>query len=252
LEPVRKKSGPKEKSFLSWSSGKDASFALLRLLESGIKPDLLLTTVNKDFKRVSMHGLRIELLERQAESIGIPLLKIPLDKDVSMETYNRIMHETLTRLAAQGFTKAYFGDIFLEDLKQFRIEQMQKIGMEAEFPVWGYETSQMAREIIDHDIQAVVVTVSAKKLDSSYVGREFDGRFLCDLPSDVDKCGENGEFHTFVYNAPFFKSPIDFIIGEKIYREYGKCTGNDRKNFNRNRKQTNWDTGFWYVDLIPR
>jgi len=239
------------KTFLSWSSGKDAGFALLKLLQEGIRPDLLLTTVNADYQRVSMHGLRVELLEQQARSIGIELLKIPLSKNVSMESYNRIMRKTLSQLKDEGFTTGYFGDIFLEDLKQYRKEQMNKAGMKAEFPVWGYDTRTMALEILDYELEPVVITVNAKYFDNTYVGRNFDRRFLCDLPSDVDWCGENGEFHTFLHNAPFFKFPVSFSLGEKTYREYKPCSKEDSRNFGNKSRSKAWDTGFWYVDLLP-
>ncbi len=237
------------KSVLSWSSGKDASFALFRLLEKGIRPGLLLTTVNQDFGRVSMHGLRIELLRRQAEAVDIPLWEIPLRKDVSMEEYSRIMEENLQKLKDLGYDTVYFGDIFLEDLRKFREDQLKKIGMKAGFPVWGYDTREMAMEIIDQEIEAVVVTVSGKKLDKSYVGRDFDRRFLCDLPSDVDWCGENGEFHTFVHNAPFFKHPVKFHLGEKIRRTYKACSKDE--SIDNNRQTRPWETEFWYVDVLP-
>ncbi len=238
------------KSLFSWSSGKDASFALFVLLEQGIKPDLLLTTVNKDYGRVSMHGLRNELLQLQSKKIGIPLHPVELPAEVSMESYNHIMYEHLTKLRDSGYDTVFFGDIFLEDLKEFRIRQLKKVGMKAEFPVWKRDTREMAMEIIDNEIKPLVVTVSAAKLDESYVGREFDRRFLCDLPSDVDWCGENGEFHTFVYDAPFFDSPIDFAIGEKVYKEYGKCSDKDKKQGVSSDK-SGWERAFWYVDVLP-
>ncbi len=239
----------KQKTFLSWSTGKDSAFALLKLLEKGIKPDLLLTTVNDDFKRVSMHGLRMELLERQAEVIGIPLLKIPLRKDISMEDYNQIISNTLNNLREEGFTLGFFGDIFLEDLKNYRKEQMRKAGFKAEFPVWGYDTREMAMEIIDYEIEPVVVTVNSKYFDQSYVGRNFDRRFLCDLPHDVDWCGENGEFHTFVYNAPYFEKPVSFKRGEVVFKEYKPCSKNDSRAFGKKDSKP-WDTGFYYIDLL--
>ncbi len=237
------------KTLLSWSSGKDASFALLQLIKNNIKPDLLLTTVNHDFGRVSMHGLRTAILRKQAQAIDIPLWEIKLDKNVSMEEYSRIMEKNLTHLKDLGFDTVFFGDIFLEDLRKFRENQLKKIGMKAEFPVWGYDTREMAMEIIDHEIEAIVVTVSAKKLDQSYVGRNFDRRFLCDLPSDVDWCGENGEFHTFVHNAPFFKSPVPYKTGEKILRSYKPCSKDE--SIDNNTSKRNWETDFWYVDILP-
>ena len=244
---------PANKTFLSWSSGKDAAFSLWRLIQSGQKPDLLLTTVNRDYGRVSMHGLRIELLRLQSRRAGIPLLEIPLSADVDMETYNRTMAQYMQRLKSEGFGRACFGDIFLEDLKQYRIRQMASAGFSTCFPVWGEDTRRMGLEIIRSGIKAVVVTVNADKLDRSFVGREYDESFLSDLPPGVDPCGENGEFHTFVYDAPFFDRPIPYLRGETVFRSYKPCKDNDRKNFDdsRNGKPRAWDTGFWYCDILP-
>ncbi len=241
------------KKFLSWSSGKDAAFSLWRLIQSGQKPDLLLTTVNRDYGRVSMHGLRIELLRLQSQRAGIPLLEIPLPADVDMETYNRTMDEFLQQLKSEGFTQGCFGDIFLEDLKKFRIRQMASAGFSTCFPVWGEDTGQMGLEIIRSGIKAVVVTVNAKKLDRSFVGREYDESFINDLPDGVDTCGENGEFHTFVYDAPFFASPIHFTRGETVFRSYKPCKKDDTKRFGSSGKDNpkGWDTGLWYCDILP-
>ncbi|NPA43348.1 MAG: adenine nucleotide alpha hydrolase [Chlorobi bacterium] len=236
------------KTFLSWSSGKDSAYALGKLLNRGIRPDLLLTTVNRDYGRVSMHGLRTELLEAQARAAGIPLLQIPLPAEVSMDEYNRTMARTLEKLKAEGFTTGFFGDIFLEDLKAYREAQMAKAGMKAEFPLWGADTRELAMEMIDDEVEAVVVTVSARYLDESYAGRLFDRRFLCDLPSDVDWCGENGEFHTFVFHAPWFDRPVLFEKGEKVYREYAPRDTRKKSGFGPPKP---WQTGFWYVDLLP-
>ncbi len=242
------------KSFLSWSSGKDAAFTLHQLIKQNKKPDLLLTTVNRDFQRVSMHGLRIELLEKQAEMLDMELYKIPLAKDVSMKNYNRIMEQAMLDLKQKGFNKAIFGDIFLEDLKDFRIEQMKKVGFECEFPIWKRDTKKLAVDIIESGINTLVVSINSKKLDKSFVGRKFNRTFLNELPENVDWCGENGEFHTFVYDHPDFKSPIDFVIGEKIFKTYKPCSKSDQNSYKKSAENTTdkWDTGFWYVEvLIP-
>ncbi len=238
------------KSILSWSSGKDAAYTLHQLVENQQKPNLLLTTVNKDFDRVSMHGLRIELLEKQAEVLNIPLHKIPLAKDVDMATYNQIMQEHLLNLKQQGYNKVYFGDIFLEDLKAYRTKQMNSIQMATGFPIWGYSTKELAVKIIQSGIKAVVVSTNAKLLDDSFVGRHYDEEFLNDLPENVDWCGENGEFHTFVYDSPDFKEPISYTLGDKIFKTFKPCSQKDRNNYNENVKKTDWDTGFWYIDLL--
>ncbi len=238
------------KTILSWSSGKDAAYSLHKLIKNNQKPDLLLTTVNKDFNRVSMHGLRIELLEKQAEALDLPLYKIPLDKDVDMASYNKIMSEHLKHLKIQGYNKVHFGDIFLEDLKTYRIKQMQSIQMQTDFPVWGESTEELAVKIIQSGIKAVVISVNAKLLNKNFVGRRFDENFLNDLPTDVDWCGENGEFHTFVYDSPDFKQPVPYSLGSKIFKTFKPCNQKDKDNFNKNVKKTNWDTGFWFIDVL--
>ncbi len=238
------------KSILSWSSGKDAAYTLNQLIKNQQKPDLLLTTVNKDFNRVSMHGLRIELLEKQAEALDLPLYKIPLPKDVDMATYNQIMYEHLIFLKQQDYTKIYFGDIFLEDLKTYRLQQMQSIKMNALFPIWNISTKKLALKIIQSGIKAIVVSVNAKLLDKSFAGRLFDKKFLDDLPSNVDWCGENGEFHTFVFDSPDFKQPVPYTLGDKIFKTFKACSQKDKDNFNNNVKKTNWDTGFWFIDVL--
>ena len=238
------------KTILSWSSGKDAAYTLHRLIQNQQKPDLLLTTVNQDYERVSMHGLRIELLEKQAEALQIPLHKIPLKKDVDMATYNQIMKRHLESLKQKGFDKVYFGDIFLEDLKKYRAQQMELVHMQTGFPIWGYHTKELAIKIIKTGIKAIVVSTNAKVLDESFVGRLYDESFLNDLPTGVDWCGENGEFHTFVYDSPDFTQPIDFKLGEKTYKTYKPCSKKDENHYNQNVKNTAWYTGFWYMDIL--
>ena len=238
------------KSVLSWSSGKDAAFALLHLLQHNLKPGLLFTTVNLDFDRVSMHGLRQKLLKEQSKKINIPLYTLPLSKDISMKDYNQAMENALMELKSKGFDTFYFGDIFLEDLKKFREEQLKKVGFQARFPIWKKNTTHLSLDIIKAGIKAIVVTVNASKLDKSFVGRLYDEEFLKDLPNDVDPCGENGEFHTFVYDAPYFSSSIKFRKGEKIFRTYKPCSKEDNQSFSKKDNQ-GWDTGFWYIDIIP-
>ncbi len=237
-------------TILSWSSGKDAAYTLHYLTQQNQNPDLLLTTVNEDYQRVSMHGLRIQLLERQAKLAGIPLHQIPLPADVDMATYNQIMAKHMTQLKKQGFDTVIFGDIFLEDLKAYRIQQMQKIKMTAQFPIFGQNTKELAQKIIATGIKAIVVSVNAKLLDQSFVGRDFDMDFLKDLPGDVDWCGENGEFHTFVYDSPDFKQAVRYKLGEKTFKSYKPCSKKDQNHYNKNVKNTNWDTGFWYIDVL--
>lgn len=237
-----------EKAYLNWSSGKDATFALHKTVKSGsFSVEKLVTSLNTDFNRVSMHGIRKELLERQAESLGIPLHIIPLKGDVSMEKYNSIMQTHTSQLKNEGFSTAIFGDIFLEDLMEYRKEQLNKIGLTAEFPLWKIETPTLARQLIDLGYKAIVVCVNAKLLDESFCGRVFDESFLTDLPENVDPCGENGEFHTFVFDGPLFKNPVSFEIGEKVLRDFSPNKNEDEEDcFDEPRS---WDTKFWFVDL---
>ncbi|NPA46539.1 MAG: adenine nucleotide alpha hydrolase [Chlorobi bacterium] len=236
------------KAFLNWSSGKDAAFSFYKLWLSGKAPNLWLTTVNRQYGRVSMHGVDVRLLRRQAFEAGVQLREIPLSTTTDLETYDRIMREEVTRLKNQGYDTAVFGDIFLEDLKQYRIRQMNRVGMKCLFPVWGYDTRELAREIIRSGIRAVVVTVNARLMDRSFAGREFDESFLADLPEGVDPCGENGEFHTFVYDAPFFKKPIAIRNEGVVFREYKSCDDEDDPV---DKDKSKWDTAFWFADLRP-
>jgi len=239
------------KSILSWSSGKDAAYALHLLIQKHQKPGLLLTTVNEDYQRVSMHGLRIDLLKKQAEALNIPLYQIPLPKNVDMQHYNQIMQYHMSLLKNQNFNTMIFGDIFLEDLKTYRIQQLKKIDFKAKFPLWKQDSKKLALQIIDSGIKAIVVSVNAKLLDKDFAGRTFDRAFLNDLPENVDWCGENGEFHTFVYDSPDFNRPIAFTTGEKTFKSYKPCSKSDQNSYKNARNTENkWDTGFWYIDLL--
>lgn len=238
-----------KKAYLNWSSGKDAAFALYDLQKKkSIEVSKLVTTVNIQVDRISMHGVRKALLLRQAESLGLALHIIPLDGTVSMEAYNKIMKEHVERLKEEGFTHSIFGDIFLEDLKTYREQEMSKIGIKPMFPLWKKGTGDLVRNFIKEGFKAVTVCVNSKFLDNSFCGREIDESFLRDLPEGVDPCGENGEFHTFVYDGPIFKNPVTFEIGEKVERFY-KPTEEKDECFT---GPKSWDTGFWYCDLIPK
>ncbi len=242
-----------KKSILSWSSGKDAAYTLLQLVKKGQKPDLLLTNINEAKQRVSMHGTRLELLTEQAKRLDIALYTIPLHEKISMDEYNKITASHLSKLKNKGYENIFFGDIFLEDLKEYRIRQMNEIGLKVGFPIWKRDTKQLAYKIIDSGIKAIITAVSADKLDKSFVGRNFDKEFLNDLPHGVDRCGENGEFHSFVYEHPLFSSPIAFEKGEIVFKKYKKCTKKDTESFSKEEKKNKpWDTGFWYIDLVKK
>lgn len=241
-----------KKTYFNWSSGKDACLALHKMQQqSEYEIDLLVTTTNQDFNRVSMHGLRNELLEKQAESIGIPLQTIPFPADVTMDSYSETMRNTMTSLVSNGYTHGVFGDIFLEDLKTYRDKKLAEVGVEGVYPLWKQDTRHLIQEFLKLGFKAITVCANAKLLGEEFVGRIIDEQFIQDLPENVDVCGENGEFHTFVFDGPIFSKPIDFIIGEKVLRSY-TLHDEDSDNCHQPKDdQKNYDTSFWYCDLIP-
>ncbi|HEY0512293.1 MAG TPA: diphthine--ammonia ligase, partial [Thermoanaerobaculia bacterium] len=199
---------------LSWSGGKDSSLALHALRSSpDFEPAGLLTTLTEDHDRISMHGVRRELLERQAESIGLPLHKVFIPRDCSNEIYEERLAATLRDLKSQGIHHVAFGDLFLEDVRAYREKQMAPLGLEPVFPVWGLDTTELARQFIRLGFKAVLVCVDTDVLDPVFVGRSFDEDLLRDLPAEVDPCGENGEFHTFVHAGPIFREPVPIKLG---------------------------------------
>ncbi|MGI0106338.1 ATP-binding protein [Salinimicrobium sp. WS361] len=238
-----------KKAFINWSSGKDAAFALyLTQQEKEYSVEKLLTTVNSEVDRISMHGLRSDLLLKQVQSIGIPLEVLPLAGNVSMKTYNQIMEEEMMKLKNAGFNYSIFGDIFLEDLKQYREQQLQKVDIEGVFPLWKKDTSALMKEILAAGFKAITVSVNAKVLDRSFCGRIVDESFLADLPSGVDPAGENGEFHTFVFDGPIFSKPVTFQKGQ-IVEKFFTSAGDEEDDCFKEKKET-WDTKFYYCDLI--
>ncbi|EIJ39465.1 PP-loop superfamily ATP-utilizing enzyme [Galbibacter orientalis DSM 19592] len=237
------------KTYFNWSTGKDSALALYKTLQNPLFDiAALVTTVNSDMERVSMHGLRNELLLKQAKSIEIPLKIISLSGNVSMATYDETMKTAMNELKSEGFTHTVFGDIFLEDLKQYREQKLNEVGIQAEFPLWKENTKNLLEEFISLGFKAITVCVNAKLLDESFVGRIIDKQFLEDLPRGVDPCGENGEFHTFVFDGPIFKTPVDFKIGEKVLRSYQSTEDEEDQCFQTDDK-LKWDTSFWYCDL---
>lgn len=238
------------KSFFNWSGGKDSSLALYHTLQEGkYSIEKLLTNVNRQHRRISMHGVREELLERQANCIGIPLQKLVLPDQPSMAEYEDQMMQTMKQLQEEKFTHSVFGDIFLEDLKAYREAQLAKVQMTAVFPLWKRDTKKLINEFIDLGFKTVVVCVKAELLDKSFAGRIIDKEFLKDLPGNVDPCGENGEFHTFVFDGPIFKKPVLYKPGEKVFREY-KAPEDDKNKCFTNRPQTPASMGFWFCDLL--
>ena len=205
----------------SWSGGKDSALALYSLKHNNrdIQISALLTTVTADYDRISMHGVRRELLEKQAESIGFPLEKVIISKKSSNEEYEEKIKEILLRYKNEGVSAVAFGDIFLEDLKKYREENLAKIGLKGIFPLWKQNSYILAKKFIDLNFKAIITCVDGAQLDQSFCGREFDDSFLSQLPKDVDPCGENGEFHSFVYAGPIFREKTRFNKGEIVRRD---------------------------------
>jgi len=210
----------KERILFCWSGGKDSALALAEVLRAGDgQVAALLTTVTEDYDRISMHGVRRVLLEAQAAALDLPLHMVRIPAGCSNEIYEARMQQTLEGFLAQGVRRVAFGDLFLQDLREYRERNLARVGMQAIFPVWGQDTAALARRFIAQGFRAVLVCVDPRKLDASFAGREFDAALLADLPPGVDPCGENGEFHTFVYDAPIFRQPITIARGEVVLRE---------------------------------
>ena len=206
---------------MNWSSGKDAALAYHLINQSGnYKVASLLTTLSAEHDRVFMHGVREKLLDMQAERMGLALLKVKLPASPDDAIYKQAILQTLTGMKEQGITVAAYGDIFLEDLKQYREQQLAQVGMAGLFPLWKKNTSALVRQVEDAGIEAVIVCVNEKYLGKEFLGKKIDTAFLNSLPDNVDPCGENGEFHTFVYNAPFFSAPITISTGEIVHKTY--------------------------------
>ena len=219
-----------EKVIFAWSGGKDSAMALYELQKSdNYDISALLTTVSTDYNRVCMHGVRNALLERQAEVLGFSLEKVYVKSSPSNKEYEARMKDALISCRNNGVSSVAFGDIFLEDLRKYREDNLSKVGLKGIFPLWKLNTSDLARNFIGLGFKAVISCVDSKYLDKTFVGRNFDSQFLSDLPAGVDPCGENGEFHSFVFGGPMFPKDILYKKGEILLRE--------------NR--------FYYCDLIP-
>lgn len=242
----------KSKALFNWSGGKDSSLCLHKILYTDeFNISCLFTTINAKYNRISQHGVRVDLLEKQAESIGLPLKKLYLPDIPTMENYNRSMTEALTELKKEGIKASIFGDIYLEDLRRYREKRLSSIGYKGVFPLWKQSTAQLAEEFIEKEFKAIVVCIDEKRLESSFAGRVYDRSFVDDLPDNVDPCGENGEFHTFVYDGPIFKKPVSCTIGEIVYRRYTPPASSDSNDYICGTTQPEHPaTGFWYCDLL--
>jgi len=210
----------KERVLFCWSGGKDSALALCELLR-GDTVDVvgLLTTVTADYDRVSMHGVRRSLLERQAVLLGLPLDIVYLSKESSNEEYENRMTELLLRYKADRVLTVAFGDIYLRDVREYRERNLATVGLKALFPLWGRSTKELAQFFVRMGFKAVVTCVDSRVLNGEFVGRTVDSRFFSDLPSGVDPCGENGEYHSFVFDAPMFQRPISCVTGEVVVRD---------------------------------
>lgn len=205
---------------LSWSSGKDSAWSLHVLRQRGEYEVVgLLTTFNEVADRVAMHAVRRELVEHQAAAAGLPLWAVPLPWPCSNEEYESRMAQTCAKAISEGIEGVAFGDLFLEDVRAYRIKQMKDTGLEPIFPLWGLPTRALAKEMIAGGTRAKLTCVDTKKLDRSFVGREFDDALLADLPKQVDPCGERGEFHSFVYAGPVFDSVLAILVGSTVVRD---------------------------------
>ena len=214
---------------LSWSGGKDSALALWALRQEGIEPAALLTTLTEDYDRISMHGVRGELLRAQAAATGIELVEIGIPAACPNEVYEQRMAAALASPPLAGASAIAFADLFLADIRAYREERLAGAGREAIFPVWGRDTGELAREFIAAGFEAVLVCVDPTQIDPSFAGRSFDAELLADLPASADPCGENGEFHTFVHAGPIFERPIEVELGEAVTRD-----------------------GFAFQDLLPK
>ncbi len=179
----------------------------------------LITTMTEGYDRISMHGVRNELLEQQAKALELPLRKVWIPKGATNEVYRERMQAALNKFRDEGISSVAFGDLFLEDIKQYRMKLLAEIVMDAWFPIWKEDTLTLAYTFVDAGFKAFTVCVDSHVLDQSFVGREFNRKFLDDLPPNVDSCGENGEFHTFVYNGPLFTQPVRCRIGQVVLRD---------------------------------
>ncbi len=218
------------KAWVSWSTGKDSAWALHVVRQRGeLEIVALLTTVNRVHGRVAMHAVREALLEAQAAAAGLPLVSVPLPSPCPNAVYEQAMREAMDRARAEGVTHIVFGDLFLEDIRRYREQQLATCGMIPVFPLWGLDTRRLAREMIASGLTAWLTCVDPKKFDAAFAGARFDAKLLADLPEGVDPCGENGEFHTFADGGPMFRAPIAVLAGEVVERD-----------------------GFVFADLLPQ
>jgi uncharacterized protein (TIGR00290 family) len=209
-----------QKCLVSWSSGKDSAWMVHVLRQRGdVELAGVLTTVNETYQRVAMHAVRVELLQAQAEALGLPLWQIPIPSPCPNEVYERAMAAAVQRAVAGGFTHMAFGDLFLEDIRRYREERLAGTGLTPIFPLFGINTTTLAREMVASGLRARLTCVDPRVLDQKFAGRDFDASLLDELPASVDPCGERGEFHSFAYDGPMFSRAIAIQSGEIVHRD---------------------------------
>jgi len=232
------------KALFCWSGGKDSALCLHQVQNSDMyEVKYLLTTINANVNRISMHGVREELLDQQARSLGIPLVKMYVSEG-SFDEYEREMESLLLKMKDEGIEHVIFGDIFLEDLRAYRENNLKKVGMHAVFPLWKEDTSELLNKLLQLKFRTITCCVDHQILGREMVGVEIDHEFISKLPVEADPCGENGEYHTFCFAGPIFKRPIEFTVGERLFKPLQSNTG---ETDDAQAEQT----GFWYCDLLP-
>jgi uncharacterized protein (TIGR00290 family) len=238
------------KTLFHWSGGKDSALALYYLQQKEQAGEVhLFTTAGEATDRVSMHGVRTDLMRQQARSLELPLHWLLLPENLPMPEYERLMADSLGRFRGEGFGISVYGDIFLEDLRAFREKGLAEAGMQAVFPLWKKDSRQLVEEFISLGFKAVVACVNARYMNHSFAGRLLDRSFLNDLPDGIDPCGENGEFHTFVFDGPIFREPVSYRTGDVVYRTYSPAADDNDNCFSN--QPARFDTGFWFCDLLP-
>lgn len=242
----------KEKVIFCWSGGKDSALCLHYVLQSG-RYDVvcLLTTLNEEFERISMHGVRSVLLEKQAEAIGLPLEKVFVSRGGSNAEYQERMESMMLKYKAKGVGSVVYGDIFLEDLRVWREGNLAKIGMKAVFPLWKRDTRELIGEFINLGFDSVICCVNDAWFGKEDVGRKIGTDFIESLPPNVDPCGENGEFHSFAFAGPIFKQPLHIQVGEKVWRPVDMIAGSNTSSHPGIPPGAKPTRGFWFCDLLP-
>jgi uncharacterized protein (TIGR00290 family) len=243
----------REKIVFCWSGGKDSALALFKLSQdSRYEVVSLLTTCNEHFQRVSMHGVRLSLLEKQADAVGLPLQKMFVSQRSSNEEYLQELTGHLLAYKARGVSTFAFGDIFLEDLKRWREDNLARLGLRGLFPLWKLDSRELIREFIGLGFGSVICCVNDAYLDHTSLGRNIDAEFVSGLPADVDPCGENGEFHSFAFAGPIFKELLPIQVGDKVYRPVDETHPVSAASPSvcppPGARRTK---GFWFCDLLP-